>query len=124
MDIPGSVCARTCVLLVPVHVDSPVTTAAAPCDADVMPRSIIGEGRLVRQVLPTDDERQKDAFPHVHLAPQLELVGEDGCSVGEDGGHLIPLCVPLHSNTHTDGRQCSEGHVDTGEALARVLWEI
>lgn len=104
-EVPGRVCARAGVLHVAVHVDGPGAVAAAPRDADVVPGAVVSEGGLVGEVLPVDDESQEDACVHVPLAPQLELVGEDRRSVGEDGGHLRAVGVPLHAETNADGRQ-------------------
>jgi len=124
VDAPGGVGAGARVPSVPVHVDGPEAAAPPPRDAHVVPRPVVGEGRLVGEVLPVDDERQQDAALQVHLAPQLELVGEDGRGVGEDGGHLGPRRVPLDADAHADGRQRREGHVDAGEALEGLLREV
>lgn len=124
VDILGGVCVRARVLPVPVHVDGPAAVAAVPRDADVVPRSVVGKRRLIGQMLPVDDERQQDPPLHVHLSPQLELIGEDRRGVGEDGGHLVPPGVPLDSNTNTDGRQVREGHVDPSKALWGILREV
>lgn len=117
-NVPGGVWARARVPPAPVHVDGPAAAAAAPRDADVMPPPVVAEGGLVGEVLPVDDEGQEDTSLDVQLAPKLELVGEDGRSVGEDGGHLIPVPVPLDAETDADGGQVRQRHVDTGEGLA------
>lgn len=122
-NVPGRVRTRAGVPPVPVHVDGPAAAAAAPRDADVMPPSVVTEGGLVGEVLPMDDESQEDASLDVQLAPKLELVGEDGRSVGEDGGHLVPVGVPLDAKTNADGRQVRQRHVDTGEGLVGVHGE-
>lgn len=70
-----------------------------------------------------DDESQEDTSVDVQLAPKLELVGEDGRSVGEDGGHLIPVWVPLDAKTNADGRQVRQRHVDTSEGLVGLHGE-
>lgn len=122
-NVPGSVWTRVSVPPVPVHVDGPVPAAGAPRDTDVMPSSIVTEGRLVGKMLPVDDERQEHASLVVQLASELELIGKDGRSVGEDGGHLIPVWVPLDTETNADGRQVRERHVETSKGLVRLHGE-
>lgn len=123
MDI--SVCVRPWALVfnLSIHIDGPVVATPTPCDTDLMPRSIIWEGGLIRQVLSMDDERQEDAALNVQLAPQLKLIGKDRCSVREDGRHFIPVLVPLYSDTHANGWQGREGYVHVSKAFTRLLWK-
>lgn len=107
----------------PVHVDRPASAPPTPRDADVMPDSVVGKRGLVRQVFPVDDERQEDPSLTL-LAPQLELIGKNRSSVGEDGGHLSPRWVPLNTDANANGRQGGEGRVETSEALAGFFWEV
>lgn len=124
VDIPWSVQPRPHVFPLPIHIDSPVAIAPAPGNTQVMPCSVIGKGGLIWLVFPVDDECQENTPLHVHLATELEFISEHGCSIGEDGGHLVPLRVPLNANTHTHGRHGREGHVDTSKALTGFSWEV
>lgn len=123
-DLPRSASAGARVPPLAVHVDIPVAVAAIPRDANVMPSAIVWEGGLVWEVLPVDDERQQDSSLDVQLAPQLELIGENRCGVGEDGGHLAPLRVPLDTDAHAEERQVREGHVDASKGLMGFPWEV
>lgn len=121
--VPGHVCTGAHVLPVPVHIDGPAAAAAAPGDADVMPHPVVGEADFIGKVLPVDDQSQEDASLDVQLASELELVGKDRSSVGEDGGHLCPVWVPLDTETDADGGQVREGHVEASKGLMGVHGE-
>lgn len=116
-NIPGRVRPGARILPVPVHVDGPAAAAVVPRDADVMPRSIVSERGLVGEVLAMDDQSQEDASVAVQLASELELIGKDRCCVGEDGGHLRAVWVPLDTKTNADGRQVRKRHVDASKGL-------
>lgn len=122
-DLPRGFRARGRVSSLAVHIDIPVAVAAVPRDTNVMPSSVVWEGSFVRKVLPMDDERQQDSSLDVQLASELELIGENWCSVGEDGGNLVPLRVPLDTDAHAEERQVREGHIDASKGLMRFPWE-
>ena len=124
VDVPGRVGPLPGVPRLPVHVDGPAPVAPPPRHAQVVPEAVVGEGGLVGPVLAVDDQSQQDATLAVPLAAQLELVGEDGSGVGEDGGHLVPGGVPLDAHAHAHRRQRGEGGVDPDEALPRGSGEV
>ena len=124
MDVPGRVSPCPGVPRLPVHVDGPAAVAPPPRHAQVVPEAVIGQGGLVGPVLAVDDEGQEDAALAVHLSTELELVGEDGRGIGEDGGHLVPGGVPLDAHTHGHRRQRREGGVDPDKTLTGGSGEV